>query len=113
MKKIITLCLFVFAMFASNQSVEAQNTLTKNKAEINTEASEKTEALRKHIKFSKEQTERVYLTIREYTIASQQVNKNSAADGAEMKKIEERLETKMKNILTDEQFQRYIEFKQN
>lgn len=112
MKKILTLCLVVFAMLASNQSVEAQNTKLKNKMEINAEASEKTEALRKFVKFSDEQSERVYQTLREYTIASLGVDKNNAADKAEVKKIEERLETKMQNILTDEQFQRYKEFQQ-
>ncbi len=112
MKKIITLCLFVVAMFAGNHPIEAQNTKLKNKMEINAEASEKTEALRKFIKFSDEQSDRVYQTLREYTIASLGVDKNNAADEAEVKKIEERLETKMKNILTEEQFARYKEFEQ-
>lgn len=112
MKKIITLCLFVVAMLVGNQSVVAQNAKLKNKMEINAEASEKTEALRLFIKFDDAQRDRVYQTLREYTIASLNVDKSNAADEAEVKKIEERLETKMKNILTEEQFARYKEFEQ-
>ena len=46
MKKIITLCIFVFALFIGTASVTAQN-----KLEINDEASVKTERLRKLLKF--------------------------------------------------------------
>ena len=49
MKKIITLGLFVFAMFLGTESIAAQS----NTLEVNTKASEKTEALRKYIKFDK------------------------------------------------------------
>jgi len=113
MKKIITLCLFVFTMFIGNQSVVAQNTVPKNKIEINGIAAEKTEALRKFIKFSDEQRDRVYQAQREYTIASLNVNPQDASQKEQVKKIEDRLETKMKNILTEEQFSKYKEFPQD
>jgi hypothetical protein len=112
MKKIITLCLFVFAMFIGNQSIVAQNSKLINKVEINSIAAEKTEALRKFVKFSDSQRDRVYLALREYTIANMTIEKqNNEAEG-EVKKIEERLESKMKGILTEEQFIRYKEFPQ-
>lgn len=112
MKKIISLCLFIIAMLYGNPSVEAQNTTLKNKMEINAKAMEKTEALRKFIDFSDEQSDRIYQTYREHTIARLNVDKSNVADKAEVKKIEERLETKMKHILTDSQFKRFKEFKQ-
>ena len=56
MKKIITLCLFVFAMFLGTDSANAQS----NKIEVNAKAAEKTEALHKFLKFDDEQKEKVY-----------------------------------------------------
>ena len=47
MKKIITLGLFVFAMFIGSQTLTAQNSIL----EVNAKASEKTETLRRTLKF--------------------------------------------------------------
>jgi hypothetical protein len=86
MKKIITLCLFVFAMLIGNQSVVAQNNKLPNKIEVNTIASEKTEALRKFIKFSDSQRDSVYQAMREYTQADLTIkNQNNKTEG-EVKK---------------------------
>ena len=65
MKKVITLCLFVFAMFLGTESAIAQT----NKKEVNAQAAEKTEALRKYVKFNSEQTDLVYEAVKEYTQA--------------------------------------------
>ena len=110
MKKIITLCLFVFAMFIGNQSVVAQNTKLVDKIEINTQAAEKTEALRKFVKFNDTQTDQVYEALREYTRANFSISKQDVVEEGVVEKIETQLETRMKSILTDEQFARYKEF---
>lgn len=99
MKKIITLCLFAFAMLLGTQSVTAQNNLV----EVNAEASEKTEALRKYIKFDNDQRDQVYLAIQEFT----KVKMSAKKDEASMKKAESNLEDKMKAILSEEQYERY------
>ena len=55
MKKIITLCLFAFALLIGGQNAFAQNTL-----EINAEANTKTKELRKVIKFDQDKMQAVY-----------------------------------------------------
>jgi len=106
MKKLLTLCLFVFAMFLGTESVVAQN----NKLEVNAQASEKTEALRKYIKFDNEQRDKVYLAVKEYTQATMDLKKAQVVKEGAEKKIKDLLDTKMQEILTDEQFERYISF---
>ena len=112
MKKVITLCLFVFAVVLGTQSVVAQNTKLVDKIEINTKASEKTEALRKFIKFDDTQRDQVYEALREYTQANFSINKQATVEKGVVEKIETQLETKMQSILTEEQFLRYKEFPQ-
>ena len=112
MKKLITLCLFVFALFIGNQSVVAQNSTLENKIEVNSKASEKTEALRKFIKFNNEQRDEVYEALREYTQANFAIKQQKSVDKGTVEKIEMRLETQMQSILTEEQFLRYKEFPQ-
>lgn len=102
MKKIITLCLFAFAMLIGTQSVTAQSNLVK----VNAEASEKTEALRKAVKFDNDQRDKVYLAIQEYT----KVKMSKDIDKASMEKAKNNLETKIKAILSDEQYERYKTF---
>jgi hypothetical protein len=112
MKKLITLCFFVFAMFLGNQSVVAQNTKLTDKIEINTRASEQTEALRKYIKFDDNQRDEVYEALREYHQVTFSVNKQTTIEEGVVEKIETQLESKMKSILTEEQFLRYKNFPQ-
>lgn len=106
MKKLITLCVFVFALFLGTESVSAQT----NKLEVNTKASEKTEALRKYIKFDNDQRDQVYLAIQEYTQATMDLKKAKVVKKDAQKKINELLESKMQEILTEEQFERYKSF---
>lgn len=113
MKKIITLCLFVFALFFGTQTAVAQNSKLEMKKEVNTQAAEKTEALRKFVKFDNNQRDQIYEAIREYThdnylIKKQNVAEEGVAKKAEM--LEEQLETRMKTILNAEQFERYKHF---
>ena len=103
MKKIITLCLFAFAMLIGTQSATAQSNLV----EINAEASEKTEALRKFIKFDNNQRDQVYLAVQEYTKVMMSKKK---VDKASLEKAKNNLETKMEAILSEEQYERYKTF---
>jgi hypothetical protein len=103
MKKVITLCLVVFALFLGTESVIAQT----NKIEVNAQAAEKTEALRKYIKFNNEQRDLVYEAVKEYTQATLDLKKISVIEEGVVAKIEKLLDTKMQGILTDEQFDRY------
>ncbi len=103
MKKVITLCLVVFAMFLGTESAIAQT----NKIEVNAQAAEKTEALRKYIKFSNEQRDLVYDAVKEFTQATLDLKKVAVVKEGVVAKIEKLLETKMQGILTDEQFERY------
>lgn len=106
MKKVITLCVFVFAMFFGTESATAQS----NKIEVNAIAAEKTEALRQHIKFSNTQRNDVYEAVQEYTQAKQDLEKAITIEEGVVAKIEKLLEDKMKIILNDEQFERYKSF---
>lgn len=106
MKKIITLSLFVFAMFLGTESATAQS----NKIEVNTKAAEKTEALRKYIKFDSEQNDKVYLAVQEYTQATLDLKKVKVVKEETLQKINTLLNTKMKDILNDEQYERYLSF---
>ena len=112
MKNVITLLLFVFAMFLSNQTVEAQNTKLIDKIEINTNASEQTETLRKFVKFNDAQRDQVYEAFREYHRVKFAISKQKIVEEGVEEKIEAQLESRMKSILTEEQFLRYKDFPQ-
>ncbi|BAO74892.1 hypothetical protein [Winogradskyella sp. PG-2] len=106
MKKLITLCLFVFAMLLGTESAIAQT----NKKEVHAQAAQKTEALRKYVKFNDTQRDQVYQAVKEYTQATLDLKKVAVVEEVVVEKIEKLLETKMQGILTDEQFERYKTF---
>lgn len=107
MKKIITFCLFAFVMILGTESAIAQS-----KIEVNAEASEKTEVLRKYIKFDNDQRDLVYEALKEYIQANVNLKKVTE-DKIEVKtKIEKQFQDKMKSILTEEQYERYLTFNQ-
>lgn len=108
MKKIITLCFFAFAMFLGTDTANAQS----NKIEINAVAAEKTEALRQHIKFNDDQRDKVYLALQEYTQSSVDLANANIDNEEAVEKIELLLVNKMKEILTQEQFERYKTFQE-
>ncbi|WP_369992689.1 hypothetical protein [Winogradskyella sp.] len=107
MKKIITLCLFVFAMFIGNQTLTAQNTKLEDKLEINTKASEKTETLRRTLKFDNDQRDQVYEAFKLYIRTQISLSKNENTIPEEVEKNKARLETTLKEVLTDEQYSKY------
>jgi LPS O-antigen subunit length determinant protein (WzzB/FepE family) len=83
------------------------NLQQSNLVEINAEASEKTEALRKFIKFDNNQRDQVYLAVQEYTKVMMSKKK---VDKASLEKAKNNLETKMEAILSEEQYERYKTF---
>ena len=104
MKKIITLCLFAFALMINSQDAFAQNTL-----EINAEANTKTKELRKVIKFDQDKMQAVYEALQEYGIAYKKISNNLSANGERLKKINSHLDNRLKDIFTDEQYQKYLQ----
>lgn len=104
MKKIITLCVFAFALLIGSQNVYAQNTL-----EINAEANSKTKELRKVIKFDQEKMQAVYEALQEYGIAFKRISNNLSANDERLKKINGHLDNRLKDVFTDEEYQKYLE----
>lgn len=104
MKKIITLCLFAFAFLISSQNTFAQNTL-----EINAEANTKTKELRKVIKFDQDKMQAVYEALQEYGVAYKKISANLSANDERLKKINNHLDNRLKDIFTDEEYQKYLQ----
>lgn len=105
MKKIITLCLFAFALLIGSQHDGfAQNTL-----EINAEANSKTKELRKLIKFDQDKMQAVYEAYQEYGIAYKKISSNLSANSERLNKINANFDNRLKDIFTDEQYQLYLE----
>lgn len=103
MKKIITLGLFVFAMFIGTGSLTAQS----NKIEVNKIASEKTGELVQLIKCDNDQKDQVYLALQEYTQATLDLKNAAVVKEGAVEKIKMLLDTKMQGILNEIQYQRY------
>jgi len=104
MKKVITLCLFAFAMLLSTESVTAQSNLK----EINAQAIKKTESLSKHLSLDSAQKDKVYLAFREYLRYKTVLDEGGTTrNKLTTKKIKSNLESTIKDILSEEQFNRY------
>ncbi|SDI39789.1 hypothetical protein [Winogradskyella thalassocola] len=113
MKKIITLCLFVFALFLGTQTSVAQNNKLEMMKTVNTKAAEKTEALRKFVKFDNNQRDQIYEAQQEFIKDNYLIEKQNVVEEGTAKKlkaISEQLETRMKTILSEDQFERYKQF---
>ena len=108
MKKIITLCLFAFALLIGGQNAFAQNTL-----EINAEANTKTKELRKVIKFDQDKMQAVYEALQEYGVAFKKISNNLSANEERLTKINNHLDNRLKDIFTDEQYQKYLQHFRN
>ncbi|WCO02207.1 hypothetical protein [Psychroserpens ponticola] len=103
MKKLITLCFFSFALLFSTQGLDAQN-----KLEINAAASEKAKEIRKTIKIDKNQLEEVYQAYKTYETTYQKISSDLESNQQKLEKINTILDTKLKSILTEAQFEKYI-----
>ncbi|WP_299366516.1 hypothetical protein [Winogradskyella sp.] len=104
MKKIITLCLLVFALCLSTESAIAQSN-----QDISAQASEKTEALKKFANLNHEQCDQVYLAFMEYTKKMAILESADDKNEKSIEKVKRNLETKMQTILSSEQYARYQE----
>ncbi|MAB48875.1 MAG: hypothetical protein CMC05_09615 [Flavobacteriaceae bacterium] len=103
MKKIITLGLFVFAMFLGTGSLMAQS----NKIEVNKKASEKTEELVKLTKCDNNQKDQIYLALQEFTQATLDLKNATVVKEDAVKKIKTLLDSKMQDILNEAQYESY------
>tara|TARA_R110002124_G_scaffold129985_2_gene291748 strand:+ start:8124 stop:8408 length:285 start_codon:yes stop_codon:yes gene_type:complete len=91
-------------MILGTQSVMAQSTI-----EINAEAAEKTEALRKYIKFDNVQRDNIYIALKTYGERNARLD-NETTNPKAVAKIEKKLDDKIRTILTEEQYDRYKTF---
>lgn len=103
MKRFLKACLLAAIFFIGSQNTEAQN----NILEINQAASEKSQDLRKHIKFDKEQLHDVFDAYLKYEKAL--ANSTNTITTEQKQKITESLILTMKSILSEEQFAVYKE----
>jgi hypothetical protein len=106
MKKVITLCLFAFAMILGSQTLVAQNSKLDTMKEINAAASKKTESLRKYVKFSNDQRDQVYDALKLYGQSRANMEGKDITE-EEDAKIEKQLDDKIKSILSTEQYESY------
>lgn len=112
MRKIITLCLFAFALFLGTQSAVAQNSKLEKNTElnsiINAKAVQKTESLAKMIELEKEQLDDVYDVVRTYTYDSYMIHQTKNEDNREaIAAVEAQFESGMEEVLTPTQYKRY------
>ena len=112
MKKIMTLCFFAFAMVMGTQTVAAQSLV-----EINSLASKKTQELKKNVKFDDATEHQVYEAFQAFEQKTASVTKIEASgktvSSEEKETIKNMLVEKLKNIFTEDQFVRYLEFSKN
>lgn len=103
MKKLITLCFFAFALLFSTQGLDAQN-----KIEINAAASEKAKEIRKTIKINTVQLEEVYQAYKAFETTYQTISNDLDGNKEQLDKINTILDTELKEILNEEQFDKYL-----
>ncbi|MCA0133261.1 hypothetical protein [Winogradskyella alexanderae] len=106
MKKVIALCFFALALFLGSQTISAQTSII----EVNKKASERTEELRKFIKFDDNQRNQVYAAYQEYMQATLDLKQVSVVEEGVKEKINKLLDDKIRTILTEEQYVRFKEF---
>ena len=110
MKKVITLCLFALVMILGTESVMAQSTAIHT--EINTEATNKTQELRKQLKLDKSQLEPIYKAFQNHGKRAAELEESNPSKEAILK-LNAELDNKIQTILTEEQFEKYKIFSAN
>jgi len=109
MKKLFSLALVIMSLMISTNHLDAQN-----KIEINREAAELTEVLRKQIKFTPDQGERIYNVLKDYRTKKARLNESTLSNNPEaVEKLENYLSTEIKAILSEEQFLKYQDIVRN
>ena len=116
MKKIITLCLFAFALLLGTQTAAAQDSKTDKEANaiIEANAIKTTKGLIKFVRLEKDKTEEVYEIVTEHTSALYFIENENSTDKESFIKTtaaNEKLDNQMKTLLNKEQFNRYKAFK--
>ena len=96
--------LFAVALLFNSQALTAQNT-----KEINALASEKAKEIRKNVKINNIQLEEVYQAYKDYYTAYSKISDNLSANQERLQKINNALDEQFEEILTPEQFSRYLE----
>ena len=109
MKKIITVCLFVFGLFLATNTASAQQ---KFSAEINKAAQIKTVEVGKTLKTNKATQESMFIAYQEFYAKSETLKKSFQPGTSEYTdletKITKRLSLQMNELLNDEQYTRYL-----
>lgn len=103
MKKLITLCFFALALLFNTQGLDAQNII-----DINAFASEQAKEIRKAIKIDNTQLEEVYQAYKEFQTNYVKLQNDIEGNQQQIKKINTILDTKLKSILNEEQFGKYL-----
>ncbi|NQX86696.1 MAG: hypothetical protein HRT67_12465 [Flavobacteriaceae bacterium] len=103
MKLFLKVALVASIFFMGSQNTEAQNTIL----DINQAASEKSQDLRKQIKFDKEQLHNVFEAYLKYNKAIASSSSTISDEGKQ--KLTESLILTMKSILTPSEFAKYKE----
>ncbi|WP_026753899.1 hypothetical protein [Sediminibacter sp. Hel_I_10] len=103
MKKYITLCLFTLALAFSSQNIMAQTSIEVGKA-----ANEKTKELRKVIKIDDSKMEDIFQAYKTYNETYLKIEDNLEAHKEQLKKINGILDERLKEILNEEQFVKYL-----
>lgn len=108
MKKIITFCLFAFAIAFNTQDLQAQN-----KVELNNKASLVASELTQSLKLHKDTQEEVYQAYKQYETNMSKLEKSNTANpsntyATDKAKIKETLEAKMQSALNAEQHEKYM-----
>lgn len=110
MKKLFTLCLFVFGLLLTTQSVNAQQ---KFSTEVNQKAYQKAVEYGRHLKADQETQEAMYTAFQEYYDKTNTLNKTQKIGSSGYTdletKINKRLLTSLESVLNEEQFGKYLE----
>ncbi len=103
MKKIITLCLFAFAMVLSTNTLAAQNI-----DEIRAISVQQTKQLRNEIKtMTSQQREQIYEVFKNYNKRKATLDQNTTSESKMNAQNKEQLDTNIKKILTTDQYEIY------
>lgn len=107
MKKVITLCLFAFAMLIGTQTIFAQNNV-----KVDEKATLKAKELRSQLKFDDATMEKVFLAYKAYETKMISIEEYVDQGTPEFKKATyettKNLQQNIKNALGNDRFQRYL-----
>ncbi|MGB6269660.1 MAG: hypothetical protein WBF67_11705 [Olleya sp.] len=110
MKKLFTLCLFVFGFFLATNTANAQQ---KFSTEVNNAAQTKAIEFGRYLKADQATQESIFTAYQEFYAKSETLNstfKKGTSDYSDLEvKLNQRLLSQMNEALTDEQYAKYLE----